>query len=140
MIAEFDNSFESGVNIKVIGVGGGGNNAVERMIAARDDFNNLYSDHQLTAEALQAATEKYNSLIEDIEYYSEEMRGFNIYAENEGIVVPTDYAEEEKNAGNVTKLRINFIYLAVGCIALGLFTTVIYFSTSKKFDRKEPRT
>ena len=34
MIAEFDNSFESGVNIKVIGVGGGGNNAVERMIAA----------------------------------------------------------------------------------------------------------
>ena len=35
MIAEFDNSFESGVNIKVIGVGGGGNNAVERMIAAK---------------------------------------------------------------------------------------------------------
>ena len=35
MIAEFDNSFTSGVNIKVIGVGGGGNNAVERMIASK---------------------------------------------------------------------------------------------------------
>ena len=35
MIAEFDNSYKSGVNIKVIGVGGGGNNAVERMIAAK---------------------------------------------------------------------------------------------------------
>jgi cell division protein FtsZ len=34
MIFEHDNSFESGVNIKVIGVGGGGNNAVDRMIAA----------------------------------------------------------------------------------------------------------
>ncbi len=32
---EFDNSFTSGVNIKVIGVGGGGNNAVERMIASK---------------------------------------------------------------------------------------------------------
>ena len=30
---EHDNSFESGVNIKVIGVGGGGNNAVNRMIS-----------------------------------------------------------------------------------------------------------
>ena len=26
-----DNNYESGVNIKVIGVGGGGNNAVNRM-------------------------------------------------------------------------------------------------------------
>ena len=34
MIFEHDNSFESGVNIKVLGVGGGGNNAVDRMIAA----------------------------------------------------------------------------------------------------------
>ncbi len=32
MTFEHDNSFESGVNIKVIGVGGGGNNAVNRMI------------------------------------------------------------------------------------------------------------
>ncbi len=30
---EFDDNFESGVNIKVIGVGGGGNNAVNRMIS-----------------------------------------------------------------------------------------------------------
>ena len=35
MIAEFDNSYDNVVNIKVIGVGGGGNNAVERMIASR---------------------------------------------------------------------------------------------------------
>ena len=31
---EFDDNFETGVNIKVIGVGGGGNNAVNRMIEA----------------------------------------------------------------------------------------------------------
>lgn len=34
MTFEHDNSFESGVNIKVIGVGGGGNNAVNRMISS----------------------------------------------------------------------------------------------------------
>jgi len=34
MIFEHDDTFESGVNIKVIGVGGGGNNAVNRMISA----------------------------------------------------------------------------------------------------------
>ena len=34
MTFEHDNSFESGVNIKVIGVGGGGNNAVNRMITS----------------------------------------------------------------------------------------------------------
>ena len=34
MIFERDDSQESGVSIKVIGVGGGGNNAVNRMIAA----------------------------------------------------------------------------------------------------------
>ena len=33
MLFEHDNSFDSGVNIKVIGVGGGGNNAVNRMIS-----------------------------------------------------------------------------------------------------------
>ena len=32
MIFEHDDSMSSGVNIKVIGVGGGGNNAVNRMI------------------------------------------------------------------------------------------------------------
>lgn len=32
MAFEFDDNFDSGVNIKVIGVGGGGNNAVNRMI------------------------------------------------------------------------------------------------------------
>ena len=31
---ELDNNYESGVNIKVIGVGGGGNNAVNRMISS----------------------------------------------------------------------------------------------------------
>ncbi len=34
MTFEHDNSFDSDVNIKVIGVGGGGNNAVNRMIAS----------------------------------------------------------------------------------------------------------
>ncbi len=34
MTFEHDNTYESGVNIKVIGVGGGGNNAVNRMIAS----------------------------------------------------------------------------------------------------------
>ncbi len=33
MAYEFDDNFDSGVNIKVIGVGGGGNNAVNRMIS-----------------------------------------------------------------------------------------------------------
>ena len=31
---EFDDNYDTGVNIKVIGVGGGGNNAVNRMIAS----------------------------------------------------------------------------------------------------------
>ena len=31
---ELEEAFDSGVNIKVIGVGGGGNNAVNRMIEA----------------------------------------------------------------------------------------------------------
>ncbi|MBR2443876.1 MAG: cell division protein FtsZ [Clostridia bacterium] len=34
MAFEFDNDFESGVDIRVLGVGGGGNNAVNRMISA----------------------------------------------------------------------------------------------------------
>ena len=34
MAFEFDNDFESGVDIRVIGVGGGGNNAVNRMISS----------------------------------------------------------------------------------------------------------
>ncbi|MBQ7907698.1 MAG: cell division protein FtsZ [Clostridia bacterium] len=34
MSFEFDNDFESGVDIRVLGVGGGGNNAVNRMISA----------------------------------------------------------------------------------------------------------
>ena len=34
MPVQFDDNFDSGVNIKVIGVGGGGNNAVNRMIQA----------------------------------------------------------------------------------------------------------
>ncbi len=34
MSFELDNNYESGVNIKVIGVGGGGNNAVNRMISS----------------------------------------------------------------------------------------------------------
>ncbi len=33
MAYEFDENFDSGVNIKVVGVGGGGNNAVNRMIS-----------------------------------------------------------------------------------------------------------
>ena len=33
MIFEHDDTLESGVNIKVVGVGGGGNNAVNRMIS-----------------------------------------------------------------------------------------------------------
>ena len=35
MIFEHDDTLESGVNIKVVGVGGGGNNAVNRMISTR---------------------------------------------------------------------------------------------------------
>ena len=31
---ELDNDFDSGVDIRVIGVGGGGNNAVNRMISS----------------------------------------------------------------------------------------------------------
>ena len=34
MTFEHDDTYESGVNIKVIGVGGGGNNAVNRMITS----------------------------------------------------------------------------------------------------------
>ncbi len=46
---EFDDSFESGVNIKVVGVGGGGNNAVNRMIVTNVrgvDFIAVNTDKQ----------------------------------------------------------------------------------------------
>lgn len=49
MMFEPDNSFESGVVIRVIGVGGGGNNAVNRMIAANIrgvDFVSVNTDRQ----------------------------------------------------------------------------------------------
>ena len=49
MTFEPDNSFESGVVIRVIGVGGGGNNAVNRMIAANIrgvDFVAVNTDRQ----------------------------------------------------------------------------------------------
>jgi len=46
---ELDNSFESGVSIKVVGVGGGGNNAVNRMIVSNVrgvDFIAVNTDKQ----------------------------------------------------------------------------------------------
>ena len=49
MTFEPDNSFESGVVIRVVGVGGGGNNAVNRMIAANVrgvDFVAVNTDRQ----------------------------------------------------------------------------------------------
>ena len=49
MTFEHDNTFTSGVNIKVIGVGGGGNNAVNRMIASNIrgvEFVSINTDRQ----------------------------------------------------------------------------------------------
>ena len=56
---ELDDNFESGVNIKVIGVGGGGNNAVNRMIASNVrgvDFIAINTDRQALLHS--AATNK----------------------------------------------------------------------------------
>ena len=52
MAFEFDNDFESGVDIRVIGVGGGGNNAVNRMISSNIkgvDFIAINTDRQALA-------------------------------------------------------------------------------------------
>ncbi|MBE6559245.1 MAG: cell division protein FtsZ [Ruminococcaceae bacterium] len=49
MTFEHDNTFTSGVNIKVIGVGGGGNNAVNRMISSNIrgvEFVSINTDRQ----------------------------------------------------------------------------------------------
>ncbi len=54
MAYEFDDSFDSGVNIKVIGVGGGGNNAVNRMISESIrgvDFVAVNTDRQALAHS-----------------------------------------------------------------------------------------
>jgi len=51
---EFDDNYESGVNIKVIGVGGGGNNAVNRMISSNIrgvDFIVINTDKQALAKS-----------------------------------------------------------------------------------------
>ena len=59
MAFELDNNFESGVNIKVIGVGGGGNNAVNRMITSNVrgvDFIAINTDKQALVRS--AATSK----------------------------------------------------------------------------------
>ncbi len=56
---ELDNNYESGVNIKVIGVGGGGNNAVNRMISANIrsvEFIAINTDKQALAKS--SATHK----------------------------------------------------------------------------------
>ncbi len=59
MAFELDENFESGVNIKVIGVGGGGNNAVNRMISSNVrgvDFIAINTDKQALNRS--AATSK----------------------------------------------------------------------------------
>ena len=59
MAFELDNNFESGVNIKVIGEGGGGNNAVNRMITSNVrgvDFIAINTDKQALVRS--AATSK----------------------------------------------------------------------------------
>ncbi|MBQ7836146.1 MAG: cell division protein FtsZ, partial [Clostridia bacterium] len=59
MAFELDDNFESGVNIKVIGVGGGGNNAVNRMISTNVrgvDFIAINTDRQALLHS--AATNK----------------------------------------------------------------------------------
>ncbi|MGM9653684.1 MAG: cell division protein FtsZ [Eubacteriales bacterium] len=51
---ELDDNYESGVNIKIIGVGGGGNNAVNRMIASNIrgvDFIAINTDKQALAKS-----------------------------------------------------------------------------------------
>ncbi len=51
---ELDNNYESGVNIKVIGVGGGGNNAVNRMISDNIrsvEFIAINTDKQVLAQS-----------------------------------------------------------------------------------------
>ena len=56
---ELDDNYESGVNIKVIGVGGGGNNAVNRMIASNIhgvDFIAINTDKQALVKS--SATHK----------------------------------------------------------------------------------
>ena len=56
---ELDNNYESGVNIKVIGVGGGGNNAVNRMISDNIrsvEFIAINTDKQVLAQS--SATRK----------------------------------------------------------------------------------
>lgn len=56
---ELDEEFESGVNIKVVGVGGGGNNAVNRMISSNVrgvDFIAINTDRQALQKS--AATHK----------------------------------------------------------------------------------
>lgn len=56
---ELDENYESGVNIKVIGVGGGGNNAVNRMVASNVrgvDFIAINTDKQVLVHS--SATHK----------------------------------------------------------------------------------
>ncbi len=59
MMFQPENTFESGVTIRVIGVGGGGNNAVNRMIAANIrgvDFVSINTDRQALRKS-EAATQ-----------------------------------------------------------------------------------
>ena len=59
MMFQPENTFESGVTIRVIGVGGGGNNAVNRMIAANIrgvDFVSVNTDRQALRKS-EAATQ-----------------------------------------------------------------------------------
>ena len=54
MTFEHDDTYESGVNIKVIGVGGGGNNAVNRMIASNIrgvEFVAINTDRQVLRDS-----------------------------------------------------------------------------------------
>ena len=54
---DFDTSYEKNVNIKVVGVGGGGNNAVKRMIQTNIrgvEFIAINTDRQALVESCAA--------------------------------------------------------------------------------------
>lgn len=104
----------------------------EQMIAARDEFLVLAESKDLSEGAFLGAKEKYESLMTDAGMSAYEKGGFSLYNENEGIVIPENYMEDEESAGKVTFMRINLVYLAAICIPVGLIVFIVYLATGRK--------
>lgn len=101
---------------------------MKKLTDACAEFHTLYNSDGLTAEAILQAEEKFNGLIEEAEGASAEPTPFSLNSPEEGVVVPEDYQDAQKNtAGSVTKLRTTLVIIGACLFVLGVAAVICYF-------------